>query len=102
MLITSNNGLWRYHEIGDTGIHPDESLLPHPFSRPHAAVYQLFGEEPIVDNAERALLAACRKTGAVVSEYSVAPCYMLLRERAHEWIVEFEREPTARTFRRGA
>ena len=29
-----------------------------------------------------------------MSEYSVAPCYMSLRERgAHEWIVEFEREP---------
>ena len=34
------------------------------------------------------------RRGAVVSEYSVAPCYMSLRERgAHEWIVEFEREP---------
>ena len=39
-------------------------------------------------------VAPVRKTGAVVSEYSVAPCYMSLRERgAHEWIVEFEREP---------
>ena len=32
-----------------------------------------------------------------MSEYSVAPCYMSLRERgAHEWIVEFEREPDSR------
>ena len=29
-----------------------------------------------------------------MSEYSVAPCYMSLRERgAHEWIVEFGRAP---------
>ena len=48
----------------------------------------------IVDNAERALAETCRKTGAVVSEYTVAPCYMSLRERgAHEWLVEFDREP---------
>ena len=30
----------------------------------------------------------------MVSEYTVAPCYMSLRERgAHEWLVEFDREP---------
>ncbi len=30
----------------------------------------------------------------MVAEYTVAPCYMSLRERgAHEWVVEFEREP---------
>ena len=29
-----------------------------------------------------------------MSEYTVAPCYMSLRERgAHEWLVEFDREP---------
>ena len=57
----------------------------------------VFGEELIVDNADRALLAACNETGAVVGEYTVAPCYMSLRERgAHEWILEFEREPDSR------
>ena len=37
---------------------------------------------------------ACRKTGASVGEYTVAPCYMSLHERgAHEWIVEFDHLP---------
>ena len=54
-------------------------------------------ENRFCDNADRALLAACNETGAVVGEYTVAPCYMSLRERgAHEWILEFEREPDSR------
>ncbi len=54
----------------------------------------LFGEELIVDNAERALAAACEQTGAVVEEYSVAPCFMGLNTRgAHEWVLEFSERP---------
>ena len=93
VLITSNNGLWRY-EIGDTVEFTSTNPYRIRFAGRTRQYINVFGEELIVDNAERALLAACRKTGAVVSEYSVAPCYMSLRERgAHEWIVEFEREP---------
>ena len=52
------------------------------------------GEELIVENADRALAEACTRTGAVVTEYSVAPLYMSLSERgAHEWFVEFGRQP---------
>ena len=93
VLITSNNGLWRY-EIGDTVEFTSTNPYRIRFAGRTRQYINVFGEELIVDNAEHALLAACRKTGAVVSEYSVAPCYMSLRERgAHEWIVEFEREP---------
>ena len=93
VLITSNNGLWRY-EIGDTVEFTSTNPYGIRFAGRTRQYINVFGEELIVDNAEHALLAACRKTGAVVSEYSVAPCYMSLRERgAHEWIVEFEREP---------
>ncbi len=54
----------------------------------------VFGEELIVDNADRALTETCHRTQAVVSEYTVAPCYMDIEHRgAHEWLVEFEREP---------
>ncbi len=57
----------------------------------------VFGEEVIVDNAERALTEACRRTGAQVEEYTVAPRFMTLeRSGAHEWWVEFRREPDDR------
>ena len=93
MLISTSCGLWRY-EIGDTVEFTSTNPYRIRFAGRTRQYINVFGEELIVDNAERALLAACRRTGAAVSEYSVAPCYMSLRERgAHEWIVEFEREP---------
>ncbi len=93
VLITSNNGLWRY-EIGDTVEFTSTNPYRIRFAGRTRQYINAFGEELIVDNAERALAEVCRKTGAVVSEYTVAPCYMSLRERgAHEWLVEFDREP---------
>lgn len=93
MLITSNNGLWRY-EIGDRVEFTSTDPYRIRFAGRTRQYINVFGEELIVDNADRALSEACRVTGAVVAEYTVAPCYMSLEERgAHEWIVEFDREP---------
>lgn len=96
MLITSNNGLWRY-EIGDTVVFTSTNPYRIRFAGRTKQYINVFGEELIVDNADHALVEASRRTGAVVGEYSVAPCYMSLHERgAHEWIVEFDREPDSR------
>ena len=93
MLITSNNGLWRY-EIGDRVEFTSTNPYRIRFAGRTKQYINVFGEELIVDNAEMALATACARTGAVVTEYTVAPCYMSLHERgAHEWIVEFDREP---------
>ena len=93
MLVTSNNGLWRY-EIGDTVEFTSTTPYRIRFAGRTKQYINVFGEELIADNADRALAAACRASGAAVAEYTVAPCYMSLRERgAHEWIVEFDREP---------
>lgn len=93
MLITSNNGLWRY-EIGDTVEFTSTAPYRIRFAGRTRQFINVFGEELIVDNADSALVAACRQTGAVVGEYTVAPMYMSLRERgAHEWIIEFDSEP---------
>ena len=96
LVITSNNGLWRY-EIGDTVEFTSTDPYRIRFAGRTRQYINAFGEEVIADNADRALERACRETGAVVGEYTVAPCYMRLRERgAHEWIVEFDREPDDR------
>lgn len=93
MLITSNNGLWRY-EIGDTVTFTSTDPYRIRFAGRTRQFINVFGEELIVDNADKALVEACQKTGAVVTEYSVAPCYMTIdRQGAHEWIVEFATEP---------
>lgn len=96
LLITSNNGLWRY-EIGDRVEFTSTNPYRIRFAGRTRQYINVFGEELIVDNADRALVEACRATGARVSEYSVAPCYMSLQHRgAHEWFVEFEQEPDDR------
>ena len=93
LLVTSNNGLWRY-EIGDRVTFTSTDPCRIRFAGRTRQYINAFGEELIVDNADRALAAACAETGAAVAEYTVAPCYMSLDERgAHEWVVEFEREP---------
>ena len=50
------------------------------------------GEELIIDNAEKALIIACGKTGAQVSEYTASPVYKD-NDMTHEWLIEFAREP---------
>ncbi len=94
MLITSTNGLWRY-EIGDKVEFTSRDPYRIRFAGRTRQYINAFGEELIVDNADRALTAACRATGAVVEEYTVAPLYMELDRRgAHEWLIEFSHRPS--------
>jgi hypothetical protein len=52
-----------------------------------------FGEELIVDNAERALHWPSR-TGPVITDYTGGPVYMTEKSKgAHQWIIEFEKQP---------
>ncbi len=93
IVITTNAGLWRYM-IGDTIIFT--SLNPHKFKITGRTKYYInaFGEEVILDNAEKALLEACRETGAVIKEYTAGPLYMSGSSKgAHEWIIEFQTPP---------
>ncbi|MEP0212854.1 MAG: GH3 auxin-responsive promoter family protein, partial [Cellulophaga sp.] len=46
------------------------------------------------ENAEEALKKVCKKTAAQIKDYTVAPVFMVGREKgAHEWIIEFRKEP---------
>ncbi len=93
LVISTNGGLWRYM-IGDTITF--SSLYPHKFRITGRTKHFInaFGEEVIIDNAEKALVEACRVTGAIVAEYTAGPVYMDSSARgSHEWIIEFEKEP---------
>ena len=93
MLISSSCGLWRY-EIGDTV--QFTSRNPYKFIITGRTKYFInaFGEELIMDNAEKGLAYACEKTGAVVSEYTAAPVYMDNKAKCrHQWLIEFSKEP---------
>lgn len=53
-----------------------------------------FGEEVIIDNAEKALAEACKQTNAQISEYTAAPVYFGDNNSgAHQWLIEFAVEP---------
>ena len=93
MVISTNGGLWRYM-IGDTLIFT--SLYPHRIKISGRTKYYInaFGEEVIEDNAEKALMKACRETGANIREYTAGPQYMSAESKgAHEWMIEFDSPP---------
>ncbi len=93
LLITTNAGLWRYM-IGDTIQFTSTSPYRIQISGRTKNFINAFGEEVIVDNAEKALDAACKDTGAVISEYTAAPVFLEDNNSAsHEYLVEFEKEP---------
>lgn len=93
VVITTNAGLWRYL-IGDTvrftSINPYRIKITGR-TKHHINV---FGEELMVENTDKAIAKACELTGAEVLDYTVAPIFMDGREKgAHEWIVEFGKHP---------
>ena len=93
MVITTNAGLWRYL-IGDTiqftSCHPYRIRIT---GRTRSFI-NAFGEELIIDNAEKAMFIACERSHAVITEYTAAPVYISGRQKgAHEWLIEFERPP---------
>ncbi len=96
MVITTSNGLWRYL-IGDTVEFTSTAPYRIRITGRTKHYINTFGEEVVVDNAERAIREACDRTGAEVSEYTVAPVYMDIKTRGrHEWIVEFVQAPADR------
>ena len=53
-----------------------------------------FGEELIVDNAEKGLTKACAATGAQIIDYSAAPVFMDEHAKCrHQWLIEFAQMP---------
>ncbi len=92
-VISTNGGLWRYL-IGDTIAFT--SLYPFKIKVTGRLKHFInaFGEELIVDNSDQAISKAAAKTGAVVKDYTAAPVYFTeTTNGAHEWIIEFEKEP---------
>lgn len=93
MLISTNAGLWRY-QIGDTIRFT--SLSPYRFiiTGRTKQYINVFGEELMIHNVEEALKTACEKTRAHIVDYTVAPVFMNEQTGAHEWLIEFEEDPT--------
>jgi len=91
LIISTNAGLWRY-AIGDTVMFTCLSPFRIRITGRVKNFLNAVGEEIIIDNAEKALAVACSKTGAVITEYTAAPLFGN-EQVAHQWLIEFEKEP---------
>lgn len=95
IVITTNGGLWRYM-IGDTIVFTSLKPFRIKVSGRTKHFINAFGEELIIDNAERAMERAVKETNAVINEYTAGPVYMSDDETGgHEWLIEFENEPSS-------
>ncbi len=94
MVITTNGGLWRYL-IGDCILFT--SRTPHKIlitGRTQLFI-NTFGEELMINNAEKALSAACEKHNVTVTNYTVAPLFMDGGSKgSHQWLIEFDVRPS--------
>ena len=93
MVISTSCGLWRYI-IGDTVKFTQTNPYKFIISGRTKHFINAFGEELIVDNAEKGLAYACQQTNAEVLEYTAAPVFMDDHAKCrHQWLIEFAREP---------
>lgn len=93
MVISTSAGLWRYM-IGDTVKFTHKGPYKFIITGRTKHFINAFGEELIVDNAEKGLAKACKITGAQVIDYSAAPVFMDTHAKCrHQWLVEFAQMP---------
>ena len=93
MVISTSCGLWRY-EIGDTIQFTSTNPYKFIISGRTKHFINAFGEELIVDNAEKGLTYACEQTGAEVLEYTAAPVFMDAKAKCrHQWLIECSKRP---------
>lgn len=93
VVISTNGGLWRYL-IGDCVMFT--SLYPHKIivSGRTQLFINAFGEELMINNAERALSSVCEKHNISVVNYTVAPLFMEGGKKgSHQWLIEFMTPP---------
>ncbi len=95
LVISTNGGLWRYL-VGDTVQFTSLNPFRIRVSGRLKHYINAFGEELIVDNADKAIAAAAVHCGVVVNDYTAAPVYFSeTGNGAHEWLIEFEQEPAS-------
>ncbi len=94
MVITTNSGLWRY-KIGDTIRFTSRYPFRIKVSGRTRHFINAFGEEVIIENADKAITAAAKASGTDVKDYTAGPVYMSENQKGgHEWVIECSPMPT--------
>lgn len=95
MLISTSCGLWRYM-LGDTVRFTSKDPYKIVISGRTKHFINAFGEELMIDNAEKGLLKACTETGAQIRDYTAAPVFMDANAQCrHQWLIEFAKAPAS-------
>mgnify|MGYP000144431884 CR=1 FL=1 len=93
VVISTNSGLWRYI-IGDTIRFTNTTPYRIKVTGRTKHHINVFGEELMIENTEKALAITCKKLDCSIKEYTVAPVFMEEKEKGgHEWLIEFETHP---------
>ena len=93
VYVTTSSGLWRY-ELGDVIRFTRKAPYKFEFVGRTTLSLNMCGEDLSVIQAEKALAEACLQTGAVVEDFTVAPCVSDDKATVyHEWLMEFKRKP---------
>ncbi|HPW98146.1 MAG TPA: GH3 auxin-responsive promoter family protein [Flavobacterium sp.] len=93
IVITTNSGLWRYM-IGDTVRFTSLSPYRIRVSGRTKHYINVFGEELMIENTDRAIAKTCSELNCDVKDYTVAPIFMKNKEKgSHEWMIEFKKYP---------
>ncbi len=94
LLITSSNGLWRYH-LGDTVRVESTSPVKIRVAGRTKTFINAFGEELMEENAERAIAAACLENGCSIRNYTASPVFATGNTKGrHQWLVEWLHAPS--------
>ncbi|MDF1698531.1 MAG: GH3 auxin-responsive promoter family protein [Saprospiraceae bacterium] len=93
IVVSSSAGLWRYMP-GDTVSFTSKNPYRIKVSGRTKHFINVFGEEVMVGNTDKALAETLKALPAIVSEYTVAPIFMNQHKKGgHLWMIEFEKEP---------
>ena len=93
MVITTNSGLWRY-KIGDTVKFTCLNPFRIKITGRTKHFINVFGEELVVENAEKALSLTSELTKCSISDYTAGPIFMGSKTKgSHEWLIEFDNQP---------
>ena len=93
MIISTSSGLWRY-DIGDIVRFVRKTPYKFIYVGRTALRLNICSEKLCIRQTDQAVADACRITGCIVSEYTVAPNSDAYDENSyHEWLIEFEKEP---------
>lgn len=93
LVITANNGLWRYM-IGDTVRIESVNPVKIKIAGRTKHFINAFGEELMVHNADAAIAKVSSQCGVEILNYTAAPVYTGDNSKGyHQWLIEFATVP---------